>query len=162
MGLLVDDDAKIFRGFFKEMAKLRGIRCKYQYVLPGKDYTIYSELKATYSEEVLADIVFEEMPTQRTLRRHGWFSEDKKDDTPYIAHVSFDLPYLQKGCLFWVPSGATGVHKPFRVEDISTVIEFPASLTVKLAPYIQDKNHSSVDSYQSSNTNYLRTEEGED
>lgn len=50
MGLLVDKDANMFKAYFKEMAKLRGIRCKYQYPLPNKEYTIYSELKASYSE----------------------------------------------------------------------------------------------------------------
>lgn len=162
MGLLVDKDANMFKSYFKEMAKLRGIRCKYQYPLPNKEYTIYSELKASYSEPLLVDIVFEENPSQRTLRRHGWFSEDKKDATPYLANVPFDLPELQKGCLIWVPSGATDVFKPFRVEDISSVIEFPASLTVKLAPYLQDTTPSSYESYQKTNTNYLKSEEGED
>lgn len=162
MGLLIDSDATLFRGFFKEMAKLRGIRGKYQYVLPGKDYTIYSELKATYSESLLIDMIFEEVPTQKTLRKHGWFSEDKKDSTPHIAHIPFDVPHLQKGCLIWIPSGLTDVYKCFRVEEISTVIEFPASLTVKLAPNIQDKVPGSYDNYQDTNTNYLRSEEGED
>ena len=162
MGLLIDDDANLFKGFFKEMCKLRGIRGKYQYIMSSKEYTIHSELKVTYSEPLLVDMIFEEYPKQRTLRRHGWFSEDKKDDVPYVAHIPYDVPKVEKGCLIWIPAGATNVFKPFRIEDISTIIEFPASLTVKLAPYIQDTTPDSYETYHDTNTNYLRSEEGED
>lgn len=162
MGLLIDDDANLFKGFFKEMAKLRGIRGKYQYVLPGKDYTIYSELKAVYSEPLLVDMIFEEYPAQKTLRRHGWFSEDKKDNTPYIAHVPYDVPHLQKGCLIWIPSGGTKTFNPFRIEELSTVIEYPASVTVKVAPYVESDTPNTFKDYQDTNTNFLRSGEGED
>lgn len=162
MGLLVDADAAMFRRYFKEMSKLLGIRCKYQYVLKDKDYTIYSELKASYSEPLLVDLVFEDRPKQKTLRRHGWFSEDKKDEAAYIGHVSFDTPNLEKGCLLWIPYGGGSEFKPFRVEAISSIIEYPESWTIKLAPYIEDKNPDSFDNYGKSNTNFLKSQEGED
>lgn len=61
---------------FKEMAKLRGIEVRYQYLYSNLDYSIHTELKGSYSEPIAMNIIFEEYPRQSTLKRLGWFSED--------------------------------------------------------------------------------------
>ena len=52
MGLLTKNDSTIFRGYFKEMAKLRGITVIYQYPI-DMNFTIYAEeIPKGFSEEI--------------------------------------------------------------------------------------------------------------
>ena len=62
MGLLTRDDAKLYRGFFKEMARLKGFTVKYQYILESTE-TIHSEINPeVLSDPIDIDIIYEENP----------------------------------------------------------------------------------------------------
>lgn len=161
MGLLVGQDAKLFRNFFREMALLRGQPVLYRYPLSNKRYSIHTELQTSYSEPINTNIIFDEYPKQKTLRRHGWFSEST-DDKPYIAHVEYDLKDLQQGCLITIASGISGEGRIFRITEISNIMEFPDSYTVRLVPEIDSTSIIQQKSYEDTNFNYLRQDEGED
>ena len=71
MGLLTKKDSTIFRSFFKEMAKLRGIHVYYQYPI-DMQFTIYAEENPKgFSEKIEMDIIFNENPKTTTLRKYG-------------------------------------------------------------------------------------------
>lgn len=161
MGLLIDSDANLFRSFFNEMAALRGQPVKYRYPLENKRYTTHTELRASYSDPIDTNIIFEEYPKQRTLKRHGWFSENS-DDKPYIAYVDYHLKNLQQGCLITVGSGISEQGRIFRITSISNIMEFPDSFTVKLVPEYESNAIIQQKSYEDTNFNYLKEDEGED
>ena len=122
MGLLTKEDSEIFRGCFKEMAKLRGIHELYKYPI-DKSRTIHSELVvAKYSDTIETDVIFDTSPKLATLRRLGWVSETQ-DDKPYIIQVAYDLPELQYGCIITLPAPAGMSGKDFRVTDIQFIDE---------------------------------------
>ena len=96
MGLLTQNDSTIFRSYFKEMAKLIGIRVLYQYPI-DMNFTIYAEeVPKGFSEEIELDIIFDENPKVTTLRKYGWVSE-LPEDKPYMAALPFDTKNLCKG-----------------------------------------------------------------
>ena len=84
MGALTREDAKIYRSYFKEMARLRGINVLYQYPI-DMNFSIYAEEDPRgFSEYIHMDIIFQENPKTTTLRKYGWISEIP-DDKPYLA-----------------------------------------------------------------------------
>lgn len=161
MGLLVDEDALLFRSFFKEMAKLRGITVKYQHPLADKHYSIHTELITSYSDPIDIDIILNEYPKQKTLKRLGWLSEDP-EDRPLIAEISTDTPHVQRGSRIIIKGADTEDEKIFRIMEIASNMVYPDSLTVKLAPDFQTKEAPSKDVYVEGNFTYMRESEGEE
>ena len=163
MGLLVKPDAKILRNYFKEMAKLVGQEVYYRYPLPGKNYTIYTEIDANYGPLIKMDAIFEEYPNQKTLRKEGWFSEGEDQWTDPIIHVPYDTEHLQQGSLFIIPSGIDGARgRLFRVTDIRTIMQFPDRCLCRLVPEYETTVQPSQHVYDNTRFNYLKDQEGED
>ena len=136
-GMLTHADAKIWRQYFREMVKLLGIRVLYRAPKPGKDYTLYREIDANYEEPILVGCIFDQHPTQQTLRKIGWVSELNENSS--FIHVDYDLPGLQQGALFIVPSGLDdGKGRLFRVVKMVTEIVYPASITCEIVPEYED------------------------
>lgn len=140
-GQLLTPDIKLHRRWFLEMVKLIGINVLYK--APKSDskyYTQNAELKATYEDPILVGCIFDEHPTQQTLRKMGWVSE--LQDGSSLIHVQYDLPKLQQGALFIVPSGLDdGKGRVFRVVRITNSIVYPASVMCEIVPeYINDFN----------------------
>ena len=155
MGLLTQNDAKIFQGWFRECAKLRGISVKYMY--PVKDnITIYSEIHSSFSDAVDIDILFDENPAVKTLKRIGWVSEDP-EDKPAIAHLSLDTPHLQtKARIMIPPIGQAIPGRWFEVTSIHSNLEYPDSYTCTLAPVFETDKEKTC--YEESNYNYVEHE----
>ena len=103
MGILTQKDATIFRNFFKEMARLRGLPVIYKYPIDMKFSNYAEEIPTGFSEDIHIDIIFDENPKTSTLRKYGWVSE-LPDDKPYMATIPFDVPNLCKGCRIIIPS----------------------------------------------------------
>ncbi len=137
-GELLTPDIRMHRQYFREMVKLLGIRVLYR---APKDceskYTTYAEMDASYHKPILIGCIFDEHPTQRTLKKMGWISELNENSS--FIHVDYDLP-LQQGGLFIVPSGLDkGKGRLFRIVRMSTGIIYPASVTCEIVPeYIDD------------------------
>lgn len=139
MGLLVGNDAKLFRSYFDEMAKLIGIQVKYYYVI-DENFSIYGdENPLGFSEPELIDIIFDENPNIRTLKRYGWITEGEERQ-PIMAQFSYNTKNLQKGCRIEIQSNLYDKGRLFVVTDMTTNLEFPESYMCKLAPVFHNKN----------------------
>lgn len=155
MGLLTQKDATIFRNYFKEMAKLRGISVIYQYPI-DMEFSIYAEENPRgFSEKLPMNIIFEENPKITTLRKYGWVSE-VPEDKPYIAHLPFDALNLCKGCRITIPPPfPLCPGRTFVITEITSNLEFPDSWVCKLAPVFHNKPKTDPD-YSDTNYNFIK------
>ena len=158
-GLLLNNDIKLHRGYFDEMIRLLGIQVIYRAPLPDKHYTTYAEIESNYAEPILVGCIFDEHPTQQTLKKMGWVAELQQNSS--FIHVPYDLPDLQQGALFIVPSGIDNAKgRLFRVVSMSTSMVYPASITCEIVPeyentYVPETN----DDYVHSTDNLLNEEQ---
>lgn len=131
-GKLINKDIKLHRMWFKQMVALHGINCKYRAPLPNKTYDIYADLQTGYRPEIIVGCIFEEHPDQKSLKKAGWVAELQEGAS--IIHVPYDLPDLQVGALFDVPSGLdTSKGRLFRVISMSNIMIYPASIACEIA-----------------------------
>ena len=131
-GLLINKDIKLHRTWFKQMTALHGINCKYKAPLFNKTYDNYGDLQTGYAPEILVGCLFEEHPDQKSLKKAGWVAELQESSS--IIHVPYDLPNLQVGALFEVPSGLdNGESRTFRVISMSNIMIYPASIACEIA-----------------------------
>lgn len=131
-GLLINKDIKLHRTWFKQMTALHGINCKYRAPLKNKTYDIHADLNTGYKPEILVGCLFEEYPDQKSLKKAGWVAELQEGSS--IIHVPYDLPDLQAGALFEVPSGLDdGKGRLFRVISLSNIMIYPASISCEIA-----------------------------
>jgi hypothetical protein len=131
-GLLINSDIKLYRTWFKQMTALHGINCKYRAPLSNKHNDIHGDLQTGYKPEIIVGCLFEEHPNQKSLRKAGWVAELQEGSS--IIHVPYDLPDLQVGALFEVPSGLdNGKGRLFRVISMSNIMIYPASITCEIA-----------------------------
>ena len=93
MGLLTGKDSTLFRNFFKEMTKLRGISVEYTYPV-DEEVSIHGQIFPNFSSLYNIDIIFESNPKIKTLKNYGWVSETS-DDKPYVAYLPYDTPNIQ-------------------------------------------------------------------
>lgn len=136
-GLLVNQNAKLHRQYFREAVKLLGIYVLYRAPKAGKRYTTYNEIEDNYEEPLLVGCLFHEHPDQRTLRKVGWVSELQQNAS--LIEVDYDLPNLQQGALFLIPSGLDdGKARLFRVSSIVNSMVYPASVTCEIIPEYED------------------------
>lgn len=152
MGLLTQQDSTLFRKFFKEMAKLRGISVKYIYPV-DEDVTIYAEIKPKFSSIFNLDIIFETLPKVKTLKNYGWFSEND-ENKPYIAYLPYDTPHIQTKSRIQIPTiGNEKEGKWFEITDIQQALEFPDTYICKLAPIYETEDEQL--NYSVTNNNYV-------
>lgn len=137
-GLLLNTDIKLHRQWFIEMCSLIGIKVIFRSPLPNKTYSGYGELNSFYNLPVVVGCIFEEHPTQQTLKKIGWVSELQEEAS--IIHVPYDLEGLQQGALFIVPSGIdNALGRLFRVVKMSNSIIYPASMTCEIVPEYENE-----------------------
>ena len=131
-GMLISPSIKLHRTWFKQCVALHGINCKYRAPLNSKDYDIHGDLQTSYKPEIVVGCLFEEHPNQKSLKKAGWVAELQEGSS--MIHVPYDLPDLQVGALFEVPSGLdTGKSRVFRVISMSNIMIYPASITCEIA-----------------------------
>ena len=136
-GLLIQPTVKLHRAYFEEMCKLQGIYSIYRYPLSDKHFTTYAEIDSSYSKPLLVGCIFEDHPSQQTTKKLGWVSE--LQETSSIIHVSYDLPHLQIGCLFIIPSGLDNAQgRLFKVVKMSNVMIYPASISCEIVPQYEN------------------------
>lgn len=152
MGLLTQNDSTLYRGFFKEMALLRGIPIKYSYV-ENMDPTIYAEFIPQYSEPMDMNIIFEENPKTSTLKAINWVY-NFGDDKPYIAYLPYDAPHLSVKAKISIPPIDSLQDKPrnFEITTINTLLEFPDAWVCTVAPLFETK--APKPNYTNTNENY--------
>lgn len=132
-GILLNNNMKLQRHYFKEMTKLLGINCKYYAPLANKKFNTYGDLESNYQEAISVAVIFEEHPDQKTLKKLGWVAELQESSS--LIHVPYDLPGLEVGALFEVPGGLdTAKERLFRVISMKVGMICPASITCEIAP----------------------------
>jgi hypothetical protein len=130
--LLNGKNIKLHRTWFKQLLALHGINCKYRAPLPNKANDTYGDLQTGYKPEITVGCLFEEHPNQKSLRKAGWVAELQEGSS--MIHVPYDLPDLQVGALFEVPSGLdNGKGRLFRVISMSNIMIYPASIACEIA-----------------------------
>lgn len=158
-GTLLNNNIKLYRGWFKEFVKLHGINVIYRAVKEGSKWTNYAELDTNFESPLLEGCIFEEHPTQQTMKMLGWVSELQESSS--IIHVRYDLPKLQVGCLFIVPSGLDdGKGRLFRVVKLTNSIVYPATITCEIVPEYESTFEQSNHDHTYSSFNLLEEEDG--
>lgn len=158
--LLNSNNIKLHRQWFKEMTKLLGIQVLYRAPRPNKHYDGYGELDSFYYSPELVGCIFDEHPTQRTMRKLGWNSE--LSDSNSIIHVPYDLKELQQGSLFIIPSGLDNSQgRVFKVVKMSTISVYPASIVCEIGPVWENSFEQSSLLFNASNFNLLTNDEEE-
>lgn len=157
-GLLLNGDIKLHRQWFKEMVKLHGINVIYRAVKPGKKWTSYAELDTNFEPPTLEGCIFDEHPTQQTLKKIGWVSELQESSS--IIHVRYDLENIQVGCLFIIPSGLDNAKgRVFRVTKLANSIVYPASITCEIVPEYENIFSETLHDHSDSSFNLLNEED---
>lgn len=133
-GLLLSPvNIKLHRQYFKEMTRLIGINVIYKAPKTDKHYNEHGELNSNYYDGKLVGCIFDEHPTNWTMKKLGWNSELQEEVS--IIHVPYDLEHLQVGALFIVPSGLDNAEgRVFRLIKMGTISVYPASIACQIAP----------------------------
>ena len=157
-GILLNADIKLQRNYFKEMCKLIGINCIYRAVKPGKKYTTYAEMDTNFEKPILLGCIFDEHPTQQTLKKMGWVSELQEGSS--IIHIPYDTPNIQQGCLFTLPSGIDNAKgRLFRLVKLSNIMVYPASMACEIVPEYENTYEPSLNDFSNSSFNLLNEED---
>lgn len=158
-GLLLNKDIKLHRKYFDEMVKLLGIQVIYRAPRKDKHYTTYSEIESNYKDPILVGCIFDEHPDQQTLKKIGWISELQESSS--LIHVAYDLPDIQQGALFIVPSGLDdGKGRLFRCIRLTNSIVYPASITCEIVPEYENTYENTNNNFEHNSFNLLNEEEG--
>ena len=132
-GLLLNQNAKLQRQYFREAVKLLGIKVLYRAPLPNKHYTTYAEIDSNYQPPILVGCLFDEYPKQPTTRKKGWMVE--LQDGSSLINVDYDLPDLQVSALFIIPSGIECAKgRLFRVVRMWNDFIYPSSIACEIVP----------------------------
>ena len=157
-GSLLTPDIKLHRQYFNEMVKLQGINVIYRSLKSGKKWTTYGEVDANYNNPELVGCIFDEHPTQQTLKKIGWVSELQENAS--IIHVPYDTSKLEVGCLFIIPSGLDdGKGRLFRCTKLSNIMVYPASMTCEIVPEYENTYHNGLNDFKDTSFNLLNEEE---
>ena len=157
-GLLLNPDIKLQRLYFKEMCELIGINVIYRSPKEDKHYTTYAEIDSNYNKPMVIGCIFDEHPTQQTLKKMGWVSELQENSS--IIHIPYDTPNLQQGCLFTLPSGLDdGKGRLFRLIKLSNIMVYPSSMACEIVPEYENTYQESQNNFEKSSFNLLREEE---
>lgn len=159
-GLLINQDIKLHRTYFKQMTKLIGINCIYKAPRISKDFDTHGDLDTKFEAPEVVGCIFQEHPDQKTLKKMGWVAELQESSS--IIHVPYDLKGLQVGAQFIVPSGIDhAVGRVFRVISMQNIMVYPASIACEIAPEYEDTSAPSEnqDFTQNNFTKLLDNEE---
>lgn len=157
-GALLTPDAKLHRKYFEELVTLLGIQVFYRAPKSSKRYTTYTEIESLYYPPEAVGVIFDEHPTQQTLKKMGWISELQENAS--VIHVPYDLKFLQQGALFFIPSGLDNVpNRLFRVTKLSNSMVYPASISCEIVPEFENSYSIENDNFKSSSFNVLAEED---
>ena len=93
----------------------------------------------------------------------GWVAELQEGSS--IIHVPYDLPGLQVGALFDVPSGIDSAKpRTFRVISLQNIMIYPASIACEIALEYEsvDEQHLVTTAHEKEDMPLLIDQEGDD
>lgn len=157
-GRLITPDIKLHRKWFEEMVRLIGIQVVYRAPRKDKHWTSFAEIESNYQPSIVIGCIFDEHPTQQTMKKIGWVSELQKDSS--LIHVAYDIPDIQQGALFIVPSGLDdGKGRLFRCVKLTNSIVYPASIACEIVPEYEDTYQNTNNDFMHSSFNLLNEED---
>ena len=131
---LIGEDIKLIRARYDEALEMQGIPCKYQYPLFAESNNQGEPVVDSYSDMIEQHIFFDGAPKVKTYKRYGWVVENDKE-LPFLIHCSFNLPNLQKDCLFHVSGHYTGMpDRIFRVTELTCDLQCPDHMIAQVVP----------------------------
>lgn len=135
---LIGSDIQLMRDRYDEALKMQGVPCKYQYPLFADTNVQGEPVVDSYSEMLDVYVFFDGSPKVKTFKRYGWVVENDKE-LPFLLHCSFNLPYLQKDCLFHMSGHYTGMpDRVFRVTELTCDFQAPDHMITQVVP-VYDK-----------------------
>lgn len=135
---LIGPDITLMRARYDEALQLQGIPCKYQYPSLAGTNVQGETLVDSYSDEIPTHVFFDGNPKVKTFKRYGWVVENDKE-LPFIIHCSFNLPHMQRDCIFRIQGQYTELpDRIFKVTEISYDIQAPDHLVCQIVP-VYDK-----------------------
>lgn len=160
-GILLNPDIKLHRQWFKQMTSLIGINCIYKPPIIGKTFDDHGDLAANYGPEMVVGCIFQDHPDQKSLKKMGWVAELQENSS--VIHVPYDLPGLQVGALFSIPSGIDGApDRVFRVIKMENIMVYPASVACEIAPEYADIDEPNLINDFKTETNTILIDNEED
>ena len=107
---------------------------------------------------LLLGCIFNEHPDQKTLKKMGWVSE--LQESASIIHVPYDLPELQQGALFYLPSGLDNTpSRLFRVVKMQNIMMYPSSIACEIVPEWENTFNKAQYDHTFNDFNLLNEEE---
>lgn len=135
---LIGEDIKIMRSRYDEALQMLGVPAKYQYPNMPSSNTQGESVIDSYSEIIDTHVIFEGNPKVKTFKRLGWVVENDKE-LPFLIHCSFNLPFLQKDCLFMLSGHYTDMKdRTFRVIELTCDMQSPDHMIAQVVP-VYDK-----------------------
>ena len=163
-GLLLDKaNIELYRAWFNQMVELLGINVLYRAPRKkDKTYDLHGELDTLYCEPIMVGSVFEEYTNQKTMKKLGWNAE--RDETHPTIQVAYDVPGLESGGLFIIPSGLDNAEgRVFKILDMHTAPVFPFCVVCKLGPVLKsDFERSQLTDFTHTDFNVLNDEDDEE
>lgn len=135
--LLNANNIKLQRQYFKQMVKLIGIQAIYRQPMENKTWDGYGELDGCFYPAQIVGCIFTEHPNQKTMKKLGWVAE--LDESASLIEVPYDLPGIQAGALFIIPSGLDNAKgRVFKVNSMENIAVFPSSIICEIYPVYED------------------------
>ena len=136
MSLIVSAEVEYMRKQFKATVVQLGVLFKYRYPLNNNVDNYNQPAPDGYSTESDVYGIFEGEPKLKTYRNLGWVVE-KSDNLPFLIHIPFDTPHIQKGCLFKTDGQITGIEpRLFQVTELTTSLICPDHIICQIVPLV--------------------------
>lgn len=136
MSLIVPAEVEYLRAQFKLTVVQLGVLFKYRYPLNSNVDMYDQPAPDGYSTESDVYGIFDGEPKLKTYRNLGWAVE-KNDNLPFLIHVPFDTPHIQKGCLFSIDGQVTEIEaRLFQVTELTTGLVCPDHIICQIVPLV--------------------------
>ena len=136
---LIYSDITLMRKRYDEALEMQGIPVKYQFPNIAESNAHGESVIDSYSDEVDTHVFFDGNPKVKTIKRYGWVVENSQD-LPFLVHCSFNLPHVQKDCIFKISGEYSELpDRIFKVTDIAYDLQAPDHLVCKIVP-VYDNN----------------------
>ena len=151
-------DMQLQRRYFEEMCSLIGINVIYRAPRKDKHWTTYSEIESNYMAPQKVSCIFDEYPTQSTMKKLGWVAELSEQAS--VISVPYNLEGLQVGAIFIIPSAVNPSEgRVFRVSKMSTIMIYPSSVTCEIVPEYENTFSNDTFNHNTNSFNILNKEE---
>ena len=136
MSLIVEKEIEYLRRQFRFAVEQIGVQFMYRYPLNNAIDVFNQPAPDGYSERIPVYGVFEGEPKLKTYRNLGWVVE-KSDNLPFLIHIPFDTPHVQRGCLFEIDGQITSIEsRLFQVTELSTGLVCPDHIICQIVPLV--------------------------